>query len=110
MTTQPVRPVGDDRPKPPLIGVIGLMLGIFLAALDGQIIGTALPTVVGDLGGLEHLAWAVTAYLLTSAAATPLWGRLGDLYGRKGAHQWAVVVFLAGTARHCPAWRRTWAS
>ncbi|WP_316526193.1 MDR family MFS transporter [Kitasatospora brasiliensis] len=87
----------EDPPKPPLLGVIGLMLGIFLSALDGQIIGTALPTIVGDLGGLEHLSWAVTAYLLTSAAATPFWGRLGDLYGRKGAYQWAVVLFLAGS-------------
>ncbi|MER7668623.1 MDR family MFS transporter [Kitasatospora sp. NPDC096128] len=87
----------DDRPKPPLLGVLGLMLGIFLSALDGQIIGTALPTIVGDLGGLEHLSWAVTAYLLTSAAATPLWGRLGDLYGRKGAYQWSVAVFLLGS-------------
>ncbi|MFD5465535.1 MDR family MFS transporter [Kitasatospora sp. NPDC127059] len=93
MTTEPA----DERPKPPLLGVIGLMLGIFLSALDGQIIGTALPTIVGDLGGLEHLSWAVTAYLLTSAAATPLWGRLGDLYGRKGAYQWAVAVFLIGS-------------
>ncbi|MEV7599907.1 MFS transporter [Kitasatospora sp. NPDC089797] len=87
----------DDRPGPPLLGVFGLLLGIFLSALDGQIIGTALPTVVGDLGGLEHLAWVVTAYLLTSAAATPIWGRLGDLYGRKGAYQWAVTVFLLGS-------------
>ncbi|MER7848618.1 DHA2 family efflux MFS transporter permease subunit [Kitasatospora sp. NPDC096077] len=87
----------EERGKPPLLGVLGLMLGIFLSALDGQIIGTALPTVVGDLGGLEHLAWVVTAYLLTSAAATPLWGRLGDLYGRKGAYQWAVAVFLLGS-------------
>ncbi|MBD0693321.1 MDR family MFS transporter [Streptomyces sp. CBMA123] len=93
MTTEPL----GERPKPPLLGVIGLMLGIFLAALDGQIIGTALPTIVGDLGGLEHLSWVVTAYLLTSAAATPLWGRLGDLYGRKGAYQWAVAVFLIGS-------------
>ncbi|MFE7532256.1 MFS transporter [Kitasatospora sp. NPDC057542] len=91
-----VEPAGD-RPKPPLLGVVGLMLGIFLAALDGEIISTALPTVVGDLGGLEHLSWALTAYLLTSAATTPLWGRLGDLYGRKGAYQWAVVVFLVGS-------------
>ncbi|WP_254801967.1 MFS transporter [Kitasatospora sp. SUK 42] len=93
MATEPV----EDRPGPPLLGVLGLMLGIFLSALDGQIIGTALPTIVGDLGGLEHLSWAVTAYLLTSAAATPLWGRLGDLYGRKGAYQWAVAVFLIGS-------------
>ncbi|MFE4520003.1 DHA2 family efflux MFS transporter permease subunit [Kitasatospora sp. NPDC056783] len=90
-------PDHTEPPKPPLLGVIGLMLGIFLSALDGQIIGTALPTIVGDLGGLEHLSWAVTAYLLTSAAATPLWGRLGDLYGRKGAYQWSVVLFLAGS-------------
>ncbi|MFD5083277.1 MDR family MFS transporter [Kitasatospora sp. NPDC058406] len=81
----------------PWLGVIGLMLGIFLGALDGQIVSTALPTMVGDLGGLDHLSWAVTAYLLTSAAATPLWGKLGDLYGRKGAYQGAVVLFLAGS-------------
>ncbi|MFJ2864493.1 MDR family MFS transporter [Kitasatospora sp. NPDC087314] len=93
MVTEPV----EERPKPPLLGILGLMLGIFLSALDGQIIGTALPTIVGDLGGLDHLSWVVTAYLLTSAAATPLWGRLGDLYGRKGAYQWAVGVFLAGS-------------
>ncbi|MFI2610644.1 MDR family MFS transporter [Kitasatospora sp. NPDC018619] len=90
-------PVAEERARPPLLGVVGLMLGIFLAALDGQIISTALPTVVGDLRGLEHLSWVVTAYLLTSAATTPLWGRLGDLYGRKGAYQWAVAVFLVGS-------------
>ncbi|MFH8383749.1 MDR family MFS transporter [Kitasatospora sp. NPDC018058] len=93
MVTEPV----EERPKPPLLGILGLMLGIFLSALDGQIIGTALPTIVGDLGGLDHLSWVVTAYLLTSAATTPVWGRLGDLYGRKGAYQWAVVLFLAGS-------------
>lgn len=63
----------------PYLGIFGLMLGIFLATLDGQIVSTALPTVVGDLGGLDHLSWVVTAYLLTSAAATPVWGKLGDL-------------------------------
>ncbi|MFE5587540.1 DHA2 family efflux MFS transporter permease subunit [Kitasatospora sp. NPDC056531] len=93
MVTEPA----EERPRPPLLGILGLMLGIFLSVLDGQIIGTALPTIVGDLGGLDHLSWSVTAYLLTSAAATPVWGRLGDLYGRKGAYQWAVVVFLAGS-------------
>ncbi|MCX5213747.1 DHA2 family efflux MFS transporter permease subunit [Kitasatospora sp. NBC_00240] len=73
------------------------MLGIFLATLDGQIVSTALPTVVGDLGGLDRLSWVVTAYLLTAAAATPIWGKLGDLYGRKGAFLSSVVVFLAGS-------------
>ncbi|GGZ02860.1 MDR family MFS transporter [Streptomyces poonensis] len=97
----------NDRPTPtptapgraalPRLGVFGLMLGIFLANLDGQIVSTALPTIVGDLGGLEHFSWSVTAYLLTMAAATPLWGKLGDLYGRKGAYSSSVVVFLVGT-------------
>ncbi|AVH61082.1 MFS transporter [Streptomyces dengpaensis] len=73
------------------------MLGIFLATLDGQIVSIALPTIVGDLGGLEHFSWSVTSYMLTMAAATPIWGKLGDLKGRKGAYLWSVVLFLAGT-------------
>jgi MFS family permease len=59
-----------------------LMLGMFLAALDQTIVATALPTIAGDLHGLNHLSWVVTAYLLTSTISTPLWGKLGDLYGR----------------------------
>lgn len=78
-------------------GVFGLMLGMFLAMLDGLIVGTALPTIVGDLGGLDRLAWVVTAYLLTTAASTPIWGKLGDMYGRKGSFMTAVVIFLAGS-------------
>jgi EmrB/QacA subfamily drug resistance transporter len=85
------------RPDLPRLGVLGLMLGIFLATLDGQIVSTALPTIVGDLGGLDHLSWSVTAYLLTMAASTPIWGKLGDLYGRKGAYMSSVVLFLAGS-------------
>ncbi|TDC13511.1 DHA2 family efflux MFS transporter permease subunit [Streptomyces sp. 8K308] len=73
------------------------MLGIFLATLDGQIVGVALPAVVGDLGGLGQFSWAVTGYLLAMAAATPIWGKLGDLYGRKGAYQASVLLFLLGT-------------
>ncbi|HTA13999.1 MAG TPA: MFS transporter, partial [Solirubrobacteraceae bacterium] len=60
-----------------------LMTGMLLAALDQTIVATALPTIVGDLGGASHLAWVVTAYLLASTASTPLWGKLGDMYGRK---------------------------
>ena len=60
-----------------------LMLVLLLAALDQTIVATALPTIVGELGGLEHLSWVVTAYLLASTASTPLYGKLGDLYGRK---------------------------
>jgi EmrB/QacA subfamily drug resistance transporter len=75
----------------------GLMLGMLLAALDQTIVATALPTIVGDLGGLNHLAWVVTAYLLTSTAVTPLWGKLSDLYGRRGTFQAAIAVFLVGS-------------
>lgn len=76
----------------------GLMLGMFLAALDQTIVATALPTIVGELGGLDHLAWVVTAYLLTSTATTPLYGKLSDLYGRKQLFQVAIVIFLVGSA------------
>jgi EmrB/QacA subfamily drug resistance transporter len=76
----------------------GLMLGMLLAALDQTIVATALPTIVGDLGGLNHLSWVVTAYLLASTVSTPLWGKLGDLYGRKGFFQAAIVIFLIGSA------------
>src|SRR5271156_2040374 len=93
-------------PKPPaqlshrqiLLVFSGLMLGMFLASLDQTIVSTALPTIVGDLGGLNHLSWVVTAYLLASTVSTPLWGKLGDLYGRKGFFQAAIVIFLIGSA------------
>ncbi|MFG2312898.1 DHA2 family efflux MFS transporter permease subunit [Streptomyces sp. NPDC048566] len=71
---------------------------MLLAALDQTIVSTALPTIVSDLGGLEHLSWVVTAYLLASTAATPLWGKLGDQYGRKRLFQTAIVIFLIGSA------------
>ena len=74
-----------------------LMLGMFLASLDQTIVATALPTIAGDLHGLNHLAWVVTAYLLASTISTPLWGKLGDLYGRKNLFQLAIVIFLAGS-------------
>jgi EmrB/QacA subfamily drug resistance transporter len=76
----------------------GLMLAMLLAALDQTIVATALPTIVGDLGGLEHISWVTTAYLLASTASTPLYGKLGDLYGRKRVFQVAIVIFLAGSA------------
>src|SRR3954467_7215137 len=74
-----------------------LLLGLLLAALDQTIVSTALPTIVADLGGLQHLSWVVTAYLLASTASTPLWGKLGDLYGRKIFFQAAIVIFLIGS-------------
>lgn len=76
----------------------GLIAGMLLSALDQSIVGTALPRIVSDLGGLEHLSWVVTAYLLTSTAATPLWGKISDLYGRRIIFQMTIVIFLVGSA------------
>ena len=75
----------------------GLMLGMFLAALDQTIVATALPTMVGELGGLEQLSWVVTAYLLASTVTSPLYGKISDLYGRKIVFQAAIVLFLLGS-------------
>ncbi len=81
-----------------LIVIGALMLGMFLAALDQTVVSTALPTIVGDLHGASHLSWVVTAYLLASTVSTPLWGKLGDLYGRKFFFQASIVIFLFGSA------------
>ncbi|MEV7952489.1 DHA2 family efflux MFS transporter permease subunit [Streptomyces sp. NPDC088252] len=90
---------GEGRSTRSVMVAIGaLLLGMLLAALDQTIVSTALPTIVSDLGGLEHLSWVVTAYLLASTAATPLWGKLGDQYGRKKLFQTAIVIFLIGSA------------
>jgi EmrB/QacA subfamily drug resistance transporter len=76
---------------------IALMLGMFLAALDQTIVSTALPTIVGDLGGLNHLSWVVTSYLLASTISTPIYGKLGDMLGRKPVFLAAILIFLAGS-------------
>src|SRR3954465_827788 len=76
----------------------GLMLVMLLASLDQTIVSTALPTIVGDLGGLNPLSWVVTAYLLAITVVTPLYGKLGDLFGRKVVLQGALLLFLAGSA------------
>jgi EmrB/QacA subfamily drug resistance transporter len=80
-----------------LVAFSGLLLVMLLAALDSTIVSTALPTIVGELGGLEHLAWVVTGYLLAQTVVTPVYGKLGDLYGRKVVLQSATVLFLAGS-------------
>src|SRR6266436_661435 len=76
----------------------GLLLAILLAMLDQLIVGTALPRIVGDLGGVTHLSWVVTAYVLASTVTTPLYGKLGDQYGRKRWLIAAVIIFLIGSA------------
>ena len=80
-----------------LVVFTGLLLGMLLAALDQTIVATALPTITGELGGLNHLSWVVTAYLLAATVSTPLYGKLGDLYGRKRLFQVAIVIFLVGS-------------
>ena len=85
-------------PKQVRVTIGGLLLVLLLAALDSTIVATALPTIVGEMGGLTHLSWVVTAYLLAQTVVTPLYGKLGDLYGRKKVVQVAIVIFLIGSA------------
>jgi EmrB/QacA subfamily drug resistance transporter len=87
-----------DLSRRAILLIIGaLMLGMSLAALDQTIVSTALPTIVGDLKGGSHIAWVITAYLLATTVSTPLWGKLGDQYGRKIFFQAAIVIFLVGS-------------
>ncbi|MFJ9696758.1 MDR family MFS transporter [Kitasatospora sp. NPDC101183] len=91
----------EEMPRSPReirLVMIGLVVTMLLAMLDNLIVGTAMPTIVGDLGGAEHLSWVVTAYTLATAASTPIWGKLGDLYGRKGTFLISIVIFLVGSA------------
>lgn len=91
-------PTGGYLSHRQILGVmVGLMAGMFLAALDQSIVGVALPKITSELGGLDKLSWVVTAYLLTSTAATPLWGKISDLVGRRPIFQAAIVVFLVGS-------------
>src|SRR3954469_5757964 len=87
----------EPQPRVRLI-FVALLLVLLLAALDQTIVSTALPTIVGDLGGISHLSWVVTAYLLSATISGPLYGKLGDLYGRKRVLQTAIVIFLIGSA------------
>ncbi len=85
-------------PREVMIVLPGLLLAILLAMLDNLIVSTALPRIVGDLGGVAHLSWVVTAYILASLVVTPFYGKLGDMYGRKKFFIVAIVIFLAGSA------------
>ena len=96
VTEAAAAPVEAPAPRVRLI-FAALLLVMLLASLDQTIVSTALPTIVGDLGGIEHLSWVVTAYLLASTIAGPLYGKLGDLYGRKIVLQSAIVLFLIGS-------------
>ena len=96
--TEPAQPTLHLERRRVLFIIGALLLGMLLAALDQTVVATALPTIVGDLGGASHIAWIVTAYLLASTISTPLWGKLGDLYGRKQFFQASIVIFLVGSA------------
>jgi MFS family permease len=96
-------PTGQQSGLPVVFGA--LLLVLLLASLDQTIVSTALPTIVGDLGGVNHLSWVVTAYLLSSTVVAPLYGKLSDLYGRKPLLQVAIVLFWSG--RRCAASART---
>jgi EmrB/QacA subfamily drug resistance transporter len=103
MTTTMVRPpelaAGRPRSKREIYTAMsGLMIAMLLAMLDNLIVGTAMPTIVGELGGLTHLSWVVTGYALATAVSTPVWAKLGDLYGRKGLFMASIVVFLVGSS------------
>ncbi len=99
MTTSTVRPTTPALSHRQILTILsGLLLGMLLAALDQTIVSTALPRIVGDLNGLTHIAWVTTAYLLAATVTTPLWGKLGDLFGRKYLFQAAIVIFLVGSA------------
>ncbi|MEW2256004.1 MFS transporter [Streptomyces sp. NPDC047869] len=101
-------PPGTPAPPPPRTAelgarqvrlvFLGLMLALLLAALEQMIVATALPKIVGELHGLDKMSWAITAYLLTATIGLPLYGKLGDLFGRKGVFQFAILVFVAGSA------------
>lgn len=97
-TNPEAAPAGGLSHKQILVVFSGLMLGMLLAALDQTIVATALPTIVGELHGLDKLSWVVTAYLLTTTLSTPLYGKISDLYGRKKIFQIAIVIFLIGSA------------
>ncbi|MFJ8250942.1 DHA2 family efflux MFS transporter permease subunit [Streptomyces sp. NPDC094466] len=98
LSPSPPAPGEGQSHRSVLVAIGALLLGMLLAALDQTIVSTALPTIVSELGGLDHLSWVVTAYLLAATAATPLWGKLGDQYGRKKLFQTAIVIFLIGSA------------
>ncbi|XLD97890.1 MFS transporter [Streptomyces sp. 184] len=94
---------GDDdgpalSPRRVRLVFLALMLALLLAALEQMIVATALPKIVGELHGLDRMSWAITAYLLTSTIGLPIYGKLGDLFGRKGVFQFAIVVFIVGSA------------
>lgn len=100
-TTGPAQGSSTASSKPPKNvrwALLGVMLAMLLSMLDNTVVGTAMPTIVRDVGGLEHLSWVVSAYMLATAVTTPIWGKFGDLFGRKSMYLISIAVFLIGSA------------
>ncbi|GGJ33124.1 MFS transporter [Streptomyces brasiliensis] len=98
ITPPPAPPTPELGRRRVRLVFLGLMLALLLAALDQMIVATALPKIVGELHGLDKMSWAITAYLLTATVGLPIYGKLGDLVGRKGVFQFAILVFVVGSA------------
>ncbi len=96
-TTQIDKPLLEMSAKRRWAVTIGVMTGMFIAALEATVVGTAMPTVIASLGGLNHYSWVFSAYLVTSTVTVPVWGKLSDLYGRRLLYQIGIAVFLLGT-------------
>ncbi len=96
--TSAAQETGGPPPKSVRWALLGVMLAMLLSVLDNTVVGTAMTTIVGDLGGIDQLAWVVSAYTLATAVTTPVWGKFGDLFGRKWVYLISVVVFLVGSA------------
>jgi len=97
MSAETQNPPAQATHKEIMVVLSGLMVGMLLAALDQTIVSTALKSIVEDFNGLSHYTWVVTAYLLTSTASTPLYGKISDLYGRRPVFQFAIITFLVGS-------------
>src|SRR5271154_905491 len=97
VTDDPARHEAEVSRRELRMVLIGLMMALTLAALDQNIVASALPRITGDLGGFQHLSWVVTAFIVTSTVSAPLYGRLSDLYGRKTAFSVSISLFLVGS-------------
>ncbi|MEO8648790.1 MAG: MFS transporter, partial [Acidobacteriota bacterium] len=91
------KPLLEMSPRRRWAVTIGVLTGMFIAALEATVVGTAMPTVIASLGGLDHYSWVFSAYLVTSTVTVPVWGKLSDLYGRRLLYQIGIGVFLLGT-------------
>src|SRR5512133_4087483 len=80
-----------------IIVTVGIMLSLFLASMESTVVATAMPTIVGQLGGLEHYSWVFSAFMLASTTTVPLYGKLSDIYGRRNLYVFAMALFMAGS-------------